>query len=383
MIKILAFHSIGIENSAWTQRYLSSPLDHFEEFCKYLHDNKYETISLDEWYELNNVKDSNSENKIVITFDDGYLDNWVYVFPILKKYNIKITIFVNPEFVDPRDEIRPTLEDAWSDLLSESDLQPIGFLNWKEMNIMEDSGLVDIQSHSMTHNTYFKNDKLIDLYEGAQQYDWLPWIYDKKNKPYYMLNPQMESIQHGTPIFDYDRSLAIKKYLPSQEFMDYCIEEYRRCSEPAKEKKALLNKIIQSIIGENNIGRYETDAEYIQRFNYELVESRRIIEEKLKKEVRYLCWPGGRYNKLSLLMSIDTGYKASTTTTKSEGRNVYSENNYKRMRRIGMGSKINSSRTLLLQKTNKGLVYCYKEYTGNIFQRIGLKNKRRFLQLIY
>ena len=43
---------------------------------------------------------------IVLTFDDGYLDNWVFAYPLLEKYNLRGTIFVNPEFVDPSLEIR-------------------------------------------------------------------------------------------------------------------------------------------------------------------------------------------------------------------------------------------------------------------------------------
>jgi peptidoglycan/xylan/chitin deacetylase (PgdA/CDA1 family) len=39
-------------------------------------------------------------NALVITFDDGYLDNFQYAFPILKEYNAPATFFVTTDFVD-------------------------------------------------------------------------------------------------------------------------------------------------------------------------------------------------------------------------------------------------------------------------------------------
>ena len=44
--------------------------------------NNYKILKfVDDW---SNVK----EKAVVITFDDGYLDNYLYAVPILKKYNI-------------------------------------------------------------------------------------------------------------------------------------------------------------------------------------------------------------------------------------------------------------------------------------------------------
>lgn len=387
MVLVLTFHSIGLENSNWSKSYLASPVSHFQEFCKYITEEGYRTISLDEWYEMQDGPTDRKGKYLALTFDDGYLDNWVYVYPIIKKYGIKITIFVNPEFVDPTDCLRPNLDEVWNNKKTSRELQTIGFLNWTEMFVMEQSGLVDIQSHSMTHDTYFKSHKIIDYFDGSSRYDWLSWWGHKERKPYYMRENTLMNIKKGFPIFEYDRSLAVRKFLPSDSFIEYCIETYSSIKNKHEVRdtgvRERILKTIQRYAAEvSSVGRYETDEEMEQRYRYELEESKRIIEEKLNKRVSYLCWPGGRYNERSLFLSKEAGYRASTATKKSEGRQLFSENTYKRITRIGMGSTVRSSRNIFGRRNHKGLVYCFREHAGNNLERLFYQAKRRTLQLI-
>jgi len=76
---------------------------------------------------------------ICLTFDDGYLDNYVYVWPLLKKYNARATIFVSPAFVQENTEARPTLEEVWLGKADSGDLINAGFISWVEMEIMVQS----------------------------------------------------------------------------------------------------------------------------------------------------------------------------------------------------------------------------------------------------
>ena len=36
----------------------------------------------------------------MLTLDDGYLDNWVFVLPLLRRYGMRATVFVSSEFID-------------------------------------------------------------------------------------------------------------------------------------------------------------------------------------------------------------------------------------------------------------------------------------------
>lgn len=68
-------------------------LEDFEEQIQWLMDNGYTTI----WFEdLEHVQDY--EKPIILTFDDGYVGNYLYVTPLLEKYDLKATMFY---FVKP------------------------------------------------------------------------------------------------------------------------------------------------------------------------------------------------------------------------------------------------------------------------------------------
>jgi len=65
---------------------------------------------------------------VVITFDDGYESVHRYALPLLRKYHVPATLFVYTDFIGSRDG-----------------------LSWAELDEMQRSGLVDIQSHTKSH----------------------------------------------------------------------------------------------------------------------------------------------------------------------------------------------------------------------------------------
>ncbi|MBQ1504133.1 MAG: polysaccharide deacetylase family protein [Oscillospiraceae bacterium] len=68
------------------------------------------------------------ENPVMLTFDDGYEDNYTELFPLLQKYNMKATIFMIADAVGSN-----------------------RYLTREQIREMSDSGLVSIQSHTLTH----------------------------------------------------------------------------------------------------------------------------------------------------------------------------------------------------------------------------------------
>ncbi len=108
----------------------------FEEQIKYLSENGYKSISLDEYTNSVRNKKPFPPKSIIITFDDGYLSNYLYAYPILKKYGFTAVIFVT---LDPCSEV--------FDPYREFDAP----LTLSQMKEMSDSGVISIQSHGVTH----------------------------------------------------------------------------------------------------------------------------------------------------------------------------------------------------------------------------------------
>lgn len=87
---ILLYHRvISLENDP---QLLSVTPDHFTEHMEYIAEH-YDPLSL---FELGNALNTGKipDRSVVITFDDGYADNYWYAKPILEKYDIPATVFV-------------------------------------------------------------------------------------------------------------------------------------------------------------------------------------------------------------------------------------------------------------------------------------------------
>lgn len=69
-------------------------LESFEADMKYLHDNGYHTATLQQLEQYVDEEISLPDKTVVISFDDGYQNNIIYAYPILKKYEFHATLFV-------------------------------------------------------------------------------------------------------------------------------------------------------------------------------------------------------------------------------------------------------------------------------------------------
>lgn len=359
MKNVIMMHSVGSNHTNWKESWLSVDAIQFEALCKFLHDNNYRTHHLDHWYETNG--ESKDKKDWYLTFDDGYLDNLLVAYPIMRKYGIKGTIFVNPEFVDPSSGVRT---------LSSNKGQTLGFLNWDEIQFLDSTEEFDIQSHSMSHNFYFSSNELVAIHDGSEEFHWLAWYAKPERKAFWQLEEQGSFTIPGTPVFKSYRALGLRRYFPDDRLTKQSIEWYN---------DGIRGELLMSKVNEllsKYPGRFETDEEMVSRFRYELFESKQILEEKLHKKVDFLCWPGGGYNELSLKLAIEAGYKASTIA--SRDCFVIPDNRgkeYKRIARFGMSSSISIGKyfrtpRFVSTKFKYHLVWCLISAKGNPIIRL-------------
>lgn len=131
-IPVITYHSIENENPDKNE-YIVKTSD-FENMILSLKNEGFTFIDCYDLEKIINGEMKLPENPIMVTFDDGYADNYSIAYPILKKYNAKAVIFLIGSYVD-----KP------------------GYLKWPEITEMSLSGLVDFESH-----TYNLHDLFLD-----------------------------------------------------------------------------------------------------------------------------------------------------------------------------------------------------------------------------
>lgn len=121
-VPVLMYHAVS--DDVWGIDELFVSPEDMEEQLAYLVENDFDPI----WFEdLAHVGDY--DKPVILTFDDGYDDNYTNLYPLLQKYNVKVTIFV--------------IGNAPG--VIEHKMDP------EQIRELADSGLVSIQSHSYTH----------------------------------------------------------------------------------------------------------------------------------------------------------------------------------------------------------------------------------------
>lgn len=319
-VPVLMYHSVS-DNQEWLWGHLSCPISVFEDHVRSLSSSGFITVSLQELYDHMKYGAALPPKPVVLTFDDGYLDNWVYAFPILKRYGFKGTIFVNPDFVDPTDKVRPNMDDVSAGRVAPSSLESTGFLSWAEVSAMETCGVMDIQSHAMTHTWYFSDDHVVDFHHPGDSYPWLAWNARPERKYLWLNEDQSAFVPFGTPIYAYGKSLSTRRHFPDSGLANFVVEQVTSRDGVIFFRKEgwrdVLLKLISQYQSKHQLhGHWESEEQYQTRVRYELGESKEIIEAKLRKRVNFLCWPGGGYNDTTQRIAEEVGYLSGTLSSR-------------------------------------------------------------------
>lgn len=143
---VLLYHRINKDNFIHT-KYLKGILVKEEMFNK----------------QMQLLKLSNRKNDVIITFDDGYKDNFQYALPILNKYNLQAIFFVTTDFIDQKIY-------QWIDVLNEYAIQnELSLKEFKEKSIYIKS--LDINLRNKYLNKLSKNINLKKL-ENDKAMNW-------------------------------------------------------------------------------------------------------------------------------------------------------------------------------------------------------------------
>jgi len=128
-VPILMYHHIAVPgpNADAIRCDLSVSPAAFEAQMAYLASHGYRTVSLLDLFEHLQSGQALPARPIILTFDDGYDDNYTYAYPILRRYGLQGTFFIITGLVG-----RP------------------GYLTWEQAREMRRGGM-SLESHTCTH----------------------------------------------------------------------------------------------------------------------------------------------------------------------------------------------------------------------------------------
>lgn len=190
---------------------------------------------------------------------------------------------------------------------------------------MEESGLVDIQSHTMTHTRHFISDKIVGFHHPGGDILYPVLNSSMKNRALSLNDPDFENLlPYGFPLFEESSSVLARRVTISSEFISECIERLKDYNFSRYEFREAFNRVKEFYHDYRKSDRIieytETEAEYLERIRFEIAGSREIIEEKLGKRAEFLCWPHGDNNQFLHGFAINCGY-LMTSAGKAEGVN--------------------------------------------------------------
>lgn len=130
-ISVLMYHHIANlkEITSQAEKSLTVDTENFRKQMQYLKDKSYSVIEIND---LKNFLENGTKlpaKSVLITADDAYDDNYLNMFPILKEFGFKATIFTPTGLVDNQ-----------------------RYLNWQKIEEMKNSGLVYFGNHTWSHH---------------------------------------------------------------------------------------------------------------------------------------------------------------------------------------------------------------------------------------
>ncbi|NNH39714.1 poly-beta-1,6-N-acetyl-D-glucosamine N-deacetylase PgaB [Acinetobacter terrae] len=138
-LTVIGYHEIINTENALIPEYAVSTTQ-FQQHIDWLKKNGFHFINVDQLIQAHQGKYSLPKKPVLLTVDDGYASFYQNAYPIVKANKIPVVLAVVGSWLEPK-------EDQSIDFSGEQ-LQRNQMLSWAELKEMQDSGLVEMASHS-------------------------------------------------------------------------------------------------------------------------------------------------------------------------------------------------------------------------------------------
>ncbi len=242
-----------------SQNHLS--LAEFEKHIIYLKNN-YQIVPLKELFDSNFNYAAQSAKRIAITFDDGYENNFLYAYPILKKYSIPATIFVVSKTIESNEYL------LWYDYLD---------INKSLINIQQ----MKVQDFGLSKS---KSDALEEIATFEQLKSFFKKLTTNEK------NRLLEYLSNHLSSKSVEVDNALYKLLSREQLREMSASGIIEIGSHSHTHPNLA-EISESEVKE------------------ELHTSKHLLEQATNTTVDTIAFPDGSYNEKVLMQAKDLGYK--------------------------------------------------------------------------
>lgn len=292
----------------------------FEKQLKYLAENGYTTVHSDSLLEILKGSNKSRPKTVALTFDDATWSFWNTAFPLLKKYGFSAILFAIPGLVPEDNETYPNLEDVWAgrttfeEIIHREHMQPL--CTWSELLAMHKSGIVDIQSHSLTHSRINISPKVVDFINP--EFD--TYFYENVNIPVSRTDSSerpLRPVRFGEPVYQSASKLSgHSRFLENpyvfEKMVDYVEQNggkdfFLRSSW----RRALNKKYRELTVITGKQTEYDRSQETEVAIWMEFIRSKELLENRLHgKTISHFCYPWFQGCTLSDRIAAECGYNS-------------------------------------------------------------------------
>lgn len=295
----------------------------FEAHCRLLAEQGWKGVSLTEAEDFLLHGAALPARSFLLTLDDGYLDNYVNAWPILRKYGHKAVIFAVTDCIneasrraaDSTQSSRLTLDDLWSGRCQPDELPVLDapvkldslgypvrndlFFTWEEARIMEKSGVITLAAHTTRHAGVFTSPAYSAFHRPGP--DEIP------------LDSVVPGLPWGMPLFKTGPEVYSRAFVPSAELwaaVKAVVPQDYAAADAFLKEPGNLEKL-RAVVGSfgDDLGRYESDEEMHARILGMLLSCRDVLQHELGHPVKSLCWPWGAFNGYAVQLAREAGFE--------------------------------------------------------------------------
>ena len=295
----------------------------FEEHCRAMAEAGWRGVSLAEAEGFLIHGEPLPEKSVLMTFDDGYLDNYLHALPVLRAHGHKAVVFAVSGRLEAGDAPRAPMADL---LAGKAQTLPHvsrplrkderGFIvradvfcNHAEVRAMEESGVMAVASHSRGHFGVFSGPEFTSFTSPGNQ-----------DRTFYLTE---HGRFWGLPGFNVAPGLQQRAFLPNPDLLEALrrfvpqSDEEARAFFAVEENRRGIRALAARFAG--NVGRFETDDERRERMWREIAGGKAELESILGRDVKSFCWPWGKYCPEAHALALEAGFSLFFTT--DEGPN--------------------------------------------------------------